>query len=319
EIKSAWIEYRLNRKITLNTAEETKLNSDNIVANAKKAFSNVQIQLNNHILSLEGSAGSVLDAELDILQQLVVEMKFSLSNEYAPTAKADYERMQRNLEGVSKMPSIFNPMKWRWEAEHQVKITVNNNKTNNECEIIIEGRDSQNQYAYNEFRSFLSWLKNCAVIRHPNAGVPPRILKPAMRKTCFDIEEKISRITDNKRTSIELWKRLKGSKATRESRMEVVAWIAICKFDCRLEGGFVRDWVVGNYSARPSEDPSTWLHFTPNAAGTPLPYLNKDFIPSDLDCHLPLHKYFDIDKFLDNLHKYQIEYKVFREDWRYII
>ncbi|CAF4306111.1 unnamed protein product [Rotaria sp. Silwood2] len=319
EIKSAWIEYRLNRKITLNTAEETKLNSDNIVANAKNTFPNVQIQLNNHMLSLEGSAGSVLEAELDILKHLVVEMKFNLTNEYSLSATADYQRMKRNLEGVSKMPSIFNPMKWRWEAQHQVKITVNNNTINNECEITIEGRDSQNQYAYNEFRSFLSWLKNCAVIRHPNAGVPPRILKPAMRKTCLDIEERISHITDNKRTSIELWKSLKGSTATRESRMEVVAWIAICKFDCRLEGGFVRDWVVGNYSARPSGDSSTWLHYNPNAAGTSLPYLNKDFIPSDLDCHLPSHKYFDIDKFLDNLHKYQIEYKVFREDWRYII
>ncbi|CAF5113906.1 unnamed protein product, partial [Rotaria sp. Silwood1] len=154
---------------TLNAAEETKLNTDNIIANTKNTFSNVQIQLNNHILSLEGSAGSVLDAELDILKQLIVEMKFNLTNEFTPSATADYQRMKRNLEGVSKMPSIFNPMKWRWEAQHQVKITVNNNAINNECEITIEGRDSQNQFAYKEFRSFLGWLKNCAVIRHPNA------------------------------------------------------------------------------------------------------------------------------------------------------
>ncbi|CAF0755943.1 unnamed protein product [Rotaria sordida] len=170
EIKSAWIDYRLNRKITLNIAEETKLNSDNIIANTKNTFPNVQIQLNNHILSLEGRAGSVLDAELDILKQLIVEMKFNLTNDYSPTATADYQRMKRNLEGVSKMPSIFNPMKWRWEAQHQVKITVNNNTINNECEITIEGRDSQNQLVQKEFRSFLGWLKNCAVIRHPNAG-----------------------------------------------------------------------------------------------------------------------------------------------------
>ena len=149
-------------------------------------------------------------------------------------------------------------------------------------------------------------------------GVPPRILKPAMRKTCLDIEERISHITDSKRTSIELWKGLIGSKATRETRMEVVAWIAVCKFDCRLEGGFVRDWTVGNYSARPNDSPSNWLYYNTNKAGIQLPYLNKDLIPSDLDCHLPI-KYFDIDKFLDDLHRYQIECKVFREDWRYIL
>ncbi|CAF1208037.1 unnamed protein product [Rotaria magnacalcarata] len=319
EIKSQWIEYHLNRNITLNTAEEAKLNQDNILATTKQAFPNIQIQLNNHILSLKGSAGSVLDAELNILQQLVVEMKFTLKNEYPTSATTDHARMKRNLEGVSKMPSIFTPMKWRWEAQHQVKITVNNNVGNNECEIIIEGRDSQNQLVQKEFQSFLGWLKRCAVIRHPNAGVPPRIIKPAMRKSCLDMEEKISHITDSKRTSIELWKALKGSKATRETRMEVVAWIAVCKFDCRLEGGFVRDWIVGNCTARPSGYPSTWVTYQINATGTILPYLDKDLIPSDLDCHLPSHKYFDIDKFLDNLHKYQIEYTVYREDWRYVI
>jgi hypothetical protein len=101
--------------------------------------------------------------------------------------------------------------------------------------------------------------------------------------------------------------------------MEVVAWIAVCKFDCRLEGGFIRDWIVGNYTAKPSGDPSTWISYNTNPAGEAIPFLNKDLIPSDLDCHLPSHKYFDIDKFLDNLHKYQIECKVVREDWRYIL
>jgi hypothetical protein len=140
-----------------------------------------------------------------------------------------------------------------------------------------------------------------------------------MRKNCLDIEEKISHLTDSKRTTIELWKSLKGLKATRETRMEVVVWIAICHFDCRLEGGFVRDWIVGNYSARPTGDPSTWITYYTNKAGIQIPNLDKDWIPSDLDCHLPSHKYFDIDKFLDKLHKYQIECKVFREEWRYIL
>jgi hypothetical protein len=170
EIKSQWIEYRFQRKITLNAAEEAKLNADGILAAAKQNFPNVNIQSNNHILSLEGTAGSVLDTELNILQQLVVEMKFVLANEFPSTATADYQRMKRNLESVSKMPHIFNPMIWRWEAQHQVKITVNNTTIKDECEIIIEGRDSQNQLVQKEFQSFLGWLKDCAVIRHPNAG-----------------------------------------------------------------------------------------------------------------------------------------------------
>ena len=170
KIQSQWIDYSFKRTIKLNTAEETKLNSDDIIERARQIFPNVQMQLNNHFLSLEGSAGSVLDAELDILRQLVVEMKFTLKNEYSPSADADYERMKRNLEGVRNMPFIFKPMKQRWKNQHQVKITVNNNAVSNECEITVEGRDSQNQFVYNEFQSFMGWLKYCAVIRNPNAG-----------------------------------------------------------------------------------------------------------------------------------------------------
>ena len=62
----------------MNTAEEAKVISDGILAAAKQTFPNVNIQLNNHVITLEGPAGSVLDAELDILQQLIVEMKFTL-------------------------------------------------------------------------------------------------------------------------------------------------------------------------------------------------------------------------------------------------
>ena len=138
-----------------------------------------------------------------------------------------------------------------------------------------------------------------------------------MRKTCKDIEERIARVTDSKRTAVDLHNGLKGKGAKRETRMEVVAWIAICKFDCKLEGGFVRDWVVGNYVARPASkanNPKAWIGYNNN-----IPYLDKEVIPCDLDCHLPSHSYFDIEKFQDALFKYGISCIVVREDWRYVL
>jgi hypothetical protein len=140
-----------------------------------------------------------------------------------------------------------------------------------------------------------------------------------MRKDCHDIEERISHITDSTRTLIDLYKGVKGSKATRETRMEVVAWIAVCKFDCRLEGGFVRDWVVGNYTSKPNTNPKSWLEYLPNYKKEMIPYIVKEVVPGDLDCHLPSHQYFDIDKFQDELFKYDIICKVYRENWRYVI
>ncbi len=148
-------------------------------------------------------------------------------------------------------------------------------------------------------------------------GVSPRVLRPQMRKTCRDIEERIARVTDSKRTPIDLYNGTKGTNATRETRMEVVAWIAVCKFDCRLEGGFVRDWIVGHYTQRPGHlitNPKGWIETT-----TPVPTLNKEVVPCDLDCHLPSYAYFDISKFQDELYKYGITCSVSRENWRYVL
>jgi hypothetical protein len=162
--------------------------------------------------------------------------------------------------------------------------------------------------------TFLKRIKYCLYI-----GVPPRILRPQMRKDCHDIEKRISHITDSKRTLIDLYNGVKGLKATRETRMEVVAWIAVCKFDCKLEGGFVRDWVVGNDASKPNNNPSSWIQYLANKKNEMIPYIIKEVVPGDLDCHLPSHQYFDIDKFQDELFKYDIICKVYREDWRYVI
>jgi hypothetical protein len=138
-----------------------------------------------------------------------------------------------------------------------------------------------------------------------------------MRKTCRDIEERIAHVTDSKRTTIDLYNGTKGAKATRETRMEVAAWIAVCKFNCSVEGGFVRDWIVGNYTARPQAlktNPRAWIETTNN-----IPSLNKEVVPCDVDCHLPSIGFFDIDKFQDAFYKYGMTCSVYRDGWRYVL
>ncbi|CAF4687136.1 unnamed protein product, partial [Rotaria sp. Silwood2] len=100
---------------------------------------------------------------------------------------------------------------------------------------------------------------------------------------------------------IDLHNGVKATNATRETRIEVVAWIAVCKIHCELEGGFVRDWIVGDYVSR--------------AAGI----VHKELILPDLDCHLPVRKYFGIDRFTDELYKLNIECEFIREDRRYVL
>ncbi|CAF1071693.1 unnamed protein product [Rotaria sp. Silwood1] len=148
-----------------------------------------------------------------------------------------------------KMSHIFKPMIWRWEAERQAKITVNPNTSTKNITVKVVARDSDYENIKKEFKSFVRWLGYCAVMRR----VPPRVFRPQVRAQYHDIEERISHITDTKRTSIDLYKSVKGPNATRETRMEVVAWIAVCKFSCKVEGGFIRDWVVGVYTSRPAD------------------------------------------------------------------
>ena len=174
EIESSWIEYQLERLVPISDQEVTKLNTEHILSKAKSTFSDIEIKITDDMtsnasraLKLKGRSGSVLKAELDIRQQLVTELKFKLQgNRRLDTTAA--QNLERNLEGVIAMPWIFNPMIWRWQAQEQVKITVNN--TGKVCEISCEGRDAQNQSVFSEFQAFLGWLEVCAVIRGPNSG-----------------------------------------------------------------------------------------------------------------------------------------------------
>ncbi|CAF2687732.1 unnamed protein product [Rotaria sp. Silwood2] len=120
---------------------------------------------------------------------------------------------------------------------------------------------------------------------------------------------------------VDLYNCVKGRDAIRETRMEAVAWIAVCKVHCKLEGVFVRDWVIGNYRElhQRRNNPKSWIQYKQNPKGQQIPHIIKEIVPSDLDCHLPLYRYFDIDKFRDELYEVDIICEVIREDWRYIL
>ncbi|CAF3206242.1 unnamed protein product [Rotaria socialis] len=328
EIKPEWIDYNLKRQIHLIDEEEIHLNTNNKFSNAISKFSNkINMLLNNHSVSLIGSVGVVLNAELHLRQDMISEYTFSLENKNPPKSSL-YDNLSRNLESVMKMTRIFRPMIWRWQNQRQVKITVDSDTATKTCEATVVGRNSDIKKVKEEFDSFLGWLQKIVLLldiqmeiflRTSFHGVAPRVLHPQMRKDCYDIEERISRITDSKRTLTDLYNGAKGSKATRETRMEVVAWIAVCKFDCKLEGDFVRDWAVGNYTSKPTNNPNSWVQYALNKKGDNIPYIEKEVVPGDLDCHLPSHRYFDVDKFQDELYKFDIQCKVFRENWRYAI
>jgi hypothetical protein len=168
KLESGWAEHSIERKLVLTTEEETRLNTNNRYADAAAKYSTrIKMSLTNANVLLSGSIGTVFDTELYLLQEMGEDYTFVLENKNPPTGSA-HANLDRNLKGVMKMPHIFNPMKWRWEHEKQVTISVNCNTSTNVCEITVKGRNSECKNVKREFDSFLSWLQNCAVIRHPN-------------------------------------------------------------------------------------------------------------------------------------------------------
>ncbi|CAF1652229.1 unnamed protein product [Didymodactylos carnosus] len=99
----------------------------------------------------------------------------------------------------------------------------------------------QNQLVRNEFKAFIGWLRNCGAFSMIIRSEPKTLNKTARLSV---IEQRIANITDSKLTQADLWYRVHSQEVTRETRMEIVAWTAVCKFHCKLEGGFVRDWIL---------------------------------------------------------------------------
>jgi len=172
KIELTWLEYTFTREFQLSTAEQQTLTTKNIIQDANQQFPQVQIQLINNKLVLIGPSGHVLKAELYIRQQLVTKLTFTLSS------NETNDNLTRNLKSITNMPlDLFGPLRWRWEAEQQVKVRTKMNGKQGTIDVTVEGLDSQNQAVKNEFMSFLSWLRSCAVIRDPHSGKMSLVFK----------------------------------------------------------------------------------------------------------------------------------------------
>jgi len=165
KIELTWLDYDFRRDFQLNTAEQQTFDTKKILQNVNQQFPSVTIQLINNKLVLHGPSGNVLKAELYIRQELVTKLSFTLSSNQTN------DNLTRNLKSITNMPlDLFGPLRWRWEAEQQVKVRTKMNAKQGTIDVTVEGLDSQNQAVKNEFMSFLSWLRSCAVIRDPHSG-----------------------------------------------------------------------------------------------------------------------------------------------------
>jgi hypothetical protein len=221
-----------------------------------------------------------------------------------------HRKLKANMIIVLRDLSIFSPMIWRSNNEKQTKIQLEKQSPHS-CKVIAQCREQDYRDIYAEFQSFVYWLSECDLTQQKNSTVKPQLLTSKDP----DIKRRINRVTDTSLT----WADLKQavSENCRESRMDVVAWIAVCNYDCLLQGSYVRNRIVANHIKRPKNpNPRTWVTFNQQ---TGLPEIVADLVPADIDCHLPSNNYFDVQRFLDEMHRYEFKVEVFRNRWRYVL
>ena len=49
---------------------------------------------------------------------------------------------------ISMSVDLFDPLRWRWKSEHQVKVRTKMHKKDGTIDVTIEGLDSQNEAVY---------------------------------------------------------------------------------------------------------------------------------------------------------------------------
>ncbi len=116
-------------------------------------------------------------------------------------------------------------------------------------------------------------------------------------------QKRLRHVTSESLSEEEIFELTSGMGATRESRMEAVCRIAVRTCDCKVVGGFVRDWIVNGERKYPPSfiAPQDWVteHIPPLHG-----WIKWDFaeglevIPKDLDIELSMTLTFDVNRLL---------------------
>ncbi|CAF1398862.1 unnamed protein product, partial [Didymodactylos carnosus] len=302
-LKPEWLHGTVERPLNVTTSEMKTFQSSRKLSNN----GNVKCSTNDDQILIKGHGGDVLQAEQKIRQQLMKTYEFIFPDAEDLTK---HPKLKANIIIVLRDLSILLPMIWRWSNEKQAKIKLEKQPPSS-CKVIAQCREQDYRLIYAEFHSFVYWLTQCDSMQLKNSTRKPQLLTSRDP----DIERRINRITDTSLT----WAHLKQAinDNSRESRMDVVAWIAVCNYGCLLQGSYVRDRIVQNHIKRPKNpNPRTWVTFNQQIG---LPQIVPDLVPADIDCHLPSGTYFDAQRFLDEMHRYEFEVEVFRNHWRYVL
>jgi hypothetical protein len=262
-----------------------------------------------HARTLTGRLDEVLNWELQLRTTLRREQ------EDIPIAEllrpAVWQAMRdAYLEALQKVRRVFKPMKFLWKNTCNLDVDVHLSGPG-PPKFQIKGR----KIARDRFKVHIKFWGRDHLSNTPDIDASDRVMEVQLyhRPTQLptgdaEFRSRLRNVTSPLAPS-RIFDLCVGPKATRETRMEVVANIALGQdFECKLTGGFIRDWIVRGDVKHPTTAPKDWVE---PGQGFVKYEIQEGVLPKDLDLELSPTRYFDANRFITAVRECGIEVDYF--------
>eukprot|EP00667_Euglena_gracilis_P000144 EG_transcript_144 len=257
---------------------------------------------------LKGPLGSTVVDEIKLREALRVTVEPAIFTQVPELLK---QQLARHFEEISSKKGTFQPLKNQWKNMYGTELKfIDLKSTPAKMRIVGRREDVERLEAHLGF-----WQRHvliAPVVKRVDPYGLGLYQRPRLMDTDPGFAQRLHRVSSPKLTYLEKFSASVGPAATRETRMELVANIAINSFKCKLVGGFVRDWVVrgkadhGPYSGNFRD----WVDDkgVTNMERFPMKeeHNGHRLLPKDLDFELP-EEYFDPYRFISEVQAMDIE------------
>jgi len=280
----------------------------------------------------KGTVQSTIKRELELRKSLRVEKEKIKLAEGTVKDALKMEQHKGKLQQLkdAKDKNVFKPLGYMWKNLYNTRLEVHVANIDDQ-HFMFSGRRQQlavfkkhlefwgRQFAEAPALSFeaddvFSGIEHFRMPDPKNFGGDKNDEWKAFKK-------RLHNVTAGDLSDEDILEMTQGKDATRETRMEAVTRIALQTFDCRVVGGFVRDWIVNGDRKHPKLPPKDWVEITPGyrtyGAAKAYPpddhrgWMKWDFkedvevVPKDLDIEL-MTKVFDVNRFIQEVTSYGI-------------
>jgi hypothetical protein len=284
---------------------------------------------NGLFAELKGCARSVIAKEIELRKSPLLRIEKEKIKLVEPTVKDTIKQQQHtdklNQLKDAKDKNVFKPLSFMWKNLYNSRLEINVSNIQ-DLHIKFSGRRQQLSVLKKHLEYWAWQLSLCMHLKFETDDIfsgiehyripDPKNFGGATNPEYQQFKKRLHNITAEDLSDEEIFELTQGKDQTRETRMEAVARIALQMFECRLVGGFVRDWIVNGDRKTPSLPPREWVEEKSTYEKKQPPdevqgWMKWDFkdgvevVPKDLDIEL-MTQYFDVNRFIAEVTRFGI-------------